>query len=373
MAVFRLTRQAIEPLRPTSFAHSGLKERADLQRLLKANISVVADDVLVIAEEFADWEASKRRIDLLGIDRQANLVVIELKRDDEVGHMELQAIRYAAMVSSMTFARATEVYQDFLDRLGPGQSAGSRLLDFLGWEEPREDDFARDVRIVLVAPDFSKELTTAALWLNERDLDIRCVRLKPYTMGSEVIVDVQQVVPLPETEAYTVQLKQKDQAVRIEKAEREVLRLAFWKELVPAAAKLTPRFADITPSDDHWLSASAGFSGLKLSYLVWQTNAGAELYIDKGVDSQDWNKRVFDYLHERHQQIEGTYGAKLAWYRLDEKRASRIIEESIPGGIRSSREQWPETREAMIRSMRRLEDALGPHLQSAVTHASQSS
>ena len=52
--------------------------------------------VLVVAEEFGDWEESKRRIDLLGLDRDATLVVIELKRTDDGGHMELQAIRYAA-------------------------------------------------------------------------------------------------------------------------------------------------------------------------------------------------------------------------------------------------------------------------------------
>ena len=114
MPVFRLTQQSIEPLRETSFADCGVKERPDLQHLLRANISVVASKVLIIAEEFAEWDDSRRRIDLLGIDSDANLVVVELKRDDEGGHMELQAIRYAAMISSMTFERATEVYRHFL-------------------------------------------------------------------------------------------------------------------------------------------------------------------------------------------------------------------------------------------------------------------
>lgn len=90
-----------------------------------------------------------------------------------------QAIRYAAMVSTMTFTRAVEVFQAYLDRGGADRDAREVLLEFLDWDEPREEDFARDVRIVLVAADFSKELTTAVLWLNERDLDIRCVRLKP--------------------------------------------------------------------------------------------------------------------------------------------------------------------------------------------------
>jgi RecB family endonuclease NucS len=88
-----------------------------LQRLLKDNIAVVAPGVLVISEEFGEWDDSKRRIDLPGIDQDAKLVVSELKRDEDGGHMELQAIRYAAMVSRMTFQRAVKTYQHFLDKM----------------------------------------------------------------------------------------------------------------------------------------------------------------------------------------------------------------------------------------------------------------
>jgi len=33
---------------------------------------------------------------------------------------------------------------------------------------------------VLVFEDFGKELTTALLWLRDRDIEIRCIRLRPY-------------------------------------------------------------------------------------------------------------------------------------------------------------------------------------------------
>ncbi len=54
MPVYRLTAYAITELPRTSYADRGLKERGDLQRLLKANIAVVAPDVMVIAEEFGE-------------------------------------------------------------------------------------------------------------------------------------------------------------------------------------------------------------------------------------------------------------------------------------------------------------------------------
>lgn|GEM_PF-4487622 len=43
-----------------------MKEREDLQRLLRAHVDVVSPDTLVIAGEFAQFKDSKRRIDLLG-------------------------------------------------------------------------------------------------------------------------------------------------------------------------------------------------------------------------------------------------------------------------------------------------------------------
>ena len=101
MPIYEFAPDRIEPLTKTSFGAMLLHERRDLQRLLRKNISVIAPDTLVIAEEYGEWDDSRRRIDLLGIDREANLVVIELKRTEDGGHMDLQAIRYAAMVSTM--------------------------------------------------------------------------------------------------------------------------------------------------------------------------------------------------------------------------------------------------------------------------------
>jgi predicted transport protein len=214
MAIYELLKDTIRSIEETTFAKLGINERADLQRLLRIQIETISPGLLVIAEEFCEWEDSKRRIDLLALDKDANLVVIELKRTEDGGHMELQAIRYAAMVSAMTFERAVEVYAAYLQAIGSNLDPRHSILEFLEWEEANEDQFAQDVRIVLVSAEFSKELTTAVMWLNDRDLDIRCVRIKPYSDNGRVLIDVQQVIPLPEAAAYQVQLREKEKQVR---------------------------------------------------------------------------------------------------------------------------------------------------------------
>ena len=190
MAIYEITSDSLKPIPPTTFEDSKLAERGDLQRLLRDNIQAVSPDTLIIAEEFSDWDDSRRRIDLLGIDSKANLVVIELKRTQDGGHMELQAIRYAAMVAILTFDKIVDVYGNYLLSRGNNDNPRAMLLQFLGWENPDEESFADDVRIVLVSAEFGKELTTTVMWLNDRNLDIRCIRMVPYQDGSRILLDV---------------------------------------------------------------------------------------------------------------------------------------------------------------------------------------
>lgn len=214
MAIYQVLNDRFQTVEETTFAERGLRERSDLQRLLKKQVEVISPDTLVIAEEFGEWEDSKRRIDLLGVDKAANIVVIELKRTDDGGHMELQAIRYAAMVSTLTFERCVDIYAKYLKDNDLETDAKEALLEFLEWEEADEELFGQDVRMVLASAEFSKELTTAVMWLNERNLDIRCVRLKPYKDGERTLLDVQTVIPLPEAEAYQVKIREKQQKER---------------------------------------------------------------------------------------------------------------------------------------------------------------
>jgi Predicted nuclease of the RecB family len=213
MPIYEITSDHLKKIEETTFSAAGKRERTDLQRLLRKQIEIIAPDVLVIAEEFGDWDDSRRRIDLLGIDKDANLVVIELKRTEDGGHMELQALRYAAMVSTMTFEEAVTVYGDYIGESDQDIDPQQELLDFLG-DEMDEEHFAQDVGIILVSAEFSKELTSSVLWLNDFGLDIRCVRIKPYNDNGRTLIDVQQVIPLPEATEYQVKVSVKTRRER---------------------------------------------------------------------------------------------------------------------------------------------------------------
>lgn len=209
MALYEINGESLTPIARRTFTELGLLERTNIQRAVRTHIAAITPGVktMVLAEEFGDWVGANRRIDLLCLDEKARLVVVELKRDDG-SHMELQALRYAAMVSTMRFDQAVEAHRKYLASIGSDEDAEQAIRDFLD-----KDDSAialsETVRIVLASSEFSQELTTAVLWLNRQGLDIRCVQMRPHVVDTRVLVDIHQVIPLPEAEQYQVAIREK--------------------------------------------------------------------------------------------------------------------------------------------------------------------
>jgi len=118
------------------------------------------------------------------------------------------------MVSQMTFEEAVDAYRAYLNARGDATDARISLLKFLDWTDQSDGQFGGNVRIVLAAADFSPEVTSTVLWLNEREVDITCVRLEPYWLNDTIVLDVQQIIPLPEAADFQIQIRQKQREAR---------------------------------------------------------------------------------------------------------------------------------------------------------------
>jgi hypothetical protein len=208
MPLFRYSAVGLEAVDRTSLPAEQIRERQDLQRALRQRIDVLGDDLLVVAEEYGMFEDSRRRVDLLALDRTGTLVVIELKRTDDGGHMELQALRYAAMVSTMTVDHLVSTYST---TYSVGVEEARQAMT--GWVEGPFDELPDLVRIILVSADFSAEITSTVMWLNDTyNTDISCYRIVAYRLGGEVLLDLQQIIPLPEAKDFQIQQRQKGAA-----------------------------------------------------------------------------------------------------------------------------------------------------------------
>ena len=147
-----------------------------------------------------------------------------------------------------------------------------------------------------------------------------------------------------------------------ELAERYSIREKFWAQLLEKAKEKTKLHATISPGQYGWIGTGAGRRGLAYNYVVRQHDANVELYIDRGEDSEDENKQIFDSLAQSKDNIESVFGSSLEWQRLEGKRACRIKKQIERGGYRDDPSTWPSTHEVMIDAMIQLEKAFRPHI-----------
>ena len=103
----------------------------------------------------------------------------------------------------------------------PTRSCQTTIEDAVGSEittiEGLNDKVAMAVQTAWCEKDvveFSRELTTSVMWLNDFGLDIRCVRMQPYDSDGETLLDVQTVIPIPEATDYQVRIREKKQKER---------------------------------------------------------------------------------------------------------------------------------------------------------------
>lgn len=367
----------ISPVKTKRFSELGFTERKNLQEWLAHEPSALGEELLIIQKEFDGFDDTRERLDLLALDKDGNLVIIENKLDDSGRDVVWQALKYASYCASLTKAQIVEIYQQYLDRYEPvtGEvdllnapaSASARICEFL--DAPDLDELKLNLgnsqRIMLVAANFRKEVTSTALWLLGQGISIACFKITPYSLGEQLLINIDQIIPTPEAKELMIGINAKEaeeKTTEVVLKNRHTVRREYWERALEAFQKSACQlYNNISPSKDHWLSAGSGLSGCPYNLIFLQKELRVELWISRGVTEE--NKYLFDLLSQSKQDIEHAFGAELEWMRLDEKKSCRIQFSTKADGF--NKETWPQAVAWHLEQMTKLEKALKGPLQKA--------
>ncbi|MGL1902544.1 MAG: hypothetical protein OCC49_10440 [Fibrobacterales bacterium] len=270
------------------FVDLNIWERTHIEEWVRSNPEMLGENLLVLSIEFDRFKTSNDRLDILAVDQSGNLVVIELKRDSFAGYADLQAIRYAAMVSSMTIDVVVPYYvayqKKYNDTIIVGEDAREQIIDFVDSESFVE--FTNKPRIILCSEGFSKELTATVLWLRESDIDISCVKVTPYKLDDRIIIVPKVLIPLEEAEQYLVEVKQKEESRgRISRSPRKrTLKILLENDLIKEGddillKSVLPKHVTFKDNDPIFMAKITGKSGQSDS-IIWE-NDGNEYSISR--------------------------------------------------------------------------------------------
>lgn len=350
----------ITPLRVKKFSDLGLRERSHLQEWICKNPSCLGEDLLIIQKEFSGFSDTMERLDLLAIDKHGSLIIIENKLDDTGRDVTWQALKYASYCSGLLKEDIRKIYQEFLDQSITSEKAEEKLMEFFDGADYEDIILNKGVsqRIILIAANFRKEVTSTVLWLSTSyNMQIQCFEVTPYTMGDNVFLSIEQIIPVKGSEDYMIGLAKKTQNEISEAAQeknRHKVRRQFWTDLLAIMNKKSSLYQNISPRTDAWIGAGSGLGGIGLNFVAGRAYGRAELYIDRG--DKEENKYIYDWLLKRKDEIQSAFGEpQLIWEPLENRRACRIKAE-VAGNI-FEQEQWLEMIAFMTDAMIRMESA----------------
>ncbi len=349
-----------------TFHELGFKERQHLQEWIAKMPSCLEENLLIIQKEFDGFADTNERLDLLALDHSGTLVVIENKLDDTGKDVVWQALKYVSYCSTLSKTEIINIYQAFLDKQGKDEKAEDKLVEFFDGKSIDEIEMnEQDQRIILVAGNFRKEVTSAVMWMINHNISVKCFKTTPYKHGEELLLDIEQIIPVKEAAEYYVRMADKaKESQSIKESNRGIkeIRRRYWLELLEQFNSVSKQFQNVNPTDDHWLSGGSGVSGVSFSFVVTKNYASVEISINHG--EKEVNERIFDILYAQKDAIETVFNAPLLWERLDEKKSCRISARLEDVNI-VNQEDWQKMKDFQCDAMPRLDKALRMAIQKA--------
>ena len=171
---------------------------ADLEQWLEANPGGILEDIrLLIIGRQVPTDLGKS-IDLLGVDREGNVVVVELKRDRTPRDVVAQALEYAAFAAKLDAAALERILGEYR----PDEPKGLAEQHREYFDQSEAIAFNKDQRIVIIGQQVTPEIRQTALFLESKGVPVTCVEFTFFQavvggrlLSQEIVVGGNQAKP----------------------------------------------------------------------------------------------------------------------------------------------------------------------------------
>lgn len=337
----------------TQVAEEPLAAEALIESAVESAPELLGINALIIGRQVPTPSGT---LDLLAINADAQLVVVENKRDKTPRDVLAQVIDYAAAVADWTLDEAQNIYQAYRARTGDLEA--DLVGDFEeNFGEPLEG-IAKTPLMIVVASRLDDSTEKMIDFLADHfDVPINAVLFQPFEGG---LIGRTWLRPEEATQrtrhAPTANTRRRDEAK------------VFWDKWLPIGREALPDIHLPENGPRAVLIARRITSGLPVNLTVWvhAAEAHAEVVFDDG--SPDMNERMLSALSEHQVEIESAFGEPLDWRSLElPNRRTKVVAPKV--AIEDKTNPTNAGLHALADSASRLVAAVLPRLTESVEQA----
>ncbi|MGX9687696.1 hypothetical protein ACTQ9L_11200 [Deinococcus wulumuqiensis] len=163
--------------KPEPVQLSGLDQESTLENALKADLSIVDPDLMLLATQVQTDHG--KRIDILAMDRQGDLVILELKRDKTPREVVTQALDYAAWIKTLSAEKIEEIYT----AAHPGADLPTGFAEAFGTPEQYPEAINLRQRMIIVASSLDAITERIVAYLSEFGVPVNAVFFRAFKQG----------------------------------------------------------------------------------------------------------------------------------------------------------------------------------------------
>ena len=164
----------------------------DLEKLLEKNPQYFFEEsnILIVGRQIAT--NLDTFIDLLGIDKSGNTIVIELKRDKTPRETVSQILEYASFIENLDYEQINNIFKNYY---GNESELEDYHREYFSNNENEKVSFNKRIKLLIIAQSITNEIKQTAIYLRKIGLDIFCMEFKYFkTKSGEKIISSDFVV-----------------------------------------------------------------------------------------------------------------------------------------------------------------------------------
>jgi len=174
------------------YKQASVEKEVEIEEFLEKHPKILDDDIFIIGRQVQT--SSKARIDLMGLDKNGNVVIIEIKKGVSARDVVSQILEYGVWAENIQYedlnSIAKEKHLDSFPDLYKKYET-----EFKSIPEP----FNQNQRLYIVSEKIDQKIEEICRYLKVRGIDIKCVELNFYENEGQKLAETKIKVGTEET------------------------------------------------------------------------------------------------------------------------------------------------------------------------------
>ena len=164
-----------------------VSKEAEIENFIEKNPEILEKDLFIIGRQIETSDG--KIVDLMGLDKNGNIVIVELKKDNAVRKVISQVLDYAVWAEELTYKDLNSIA-----KAKHLKNHNTLMEKFQDWTSEVETDFNQIQKLYVIGEKIDSRTEKLARYLRRNGIEIFCIEIDFHELDGQRVVDKRDIV-----------------------------------------------------------------------------------------------------------------------------------------------------------------------------------